>query len=92
MFYTDLFDSLQDEFDNFVWYPALSEPRDSDEWEGDTGFIHQVVYERYLARHATPQKCEYYLCGPPMMVQSALEMLDELGVSEENIHYDDFSS
>jgi Na+-transporting NADH:ubiquinone oxidoreductase subunit F len=92
LFYTDLFDSLHDEHDNFEWHPALSEPQDSDEWEGDTGFIHQVVYERYLARHATPQKCEYYLCGPPMMVRSALEMLAELGVSEENIHYDDFSS
>lgn len=92
LYYSDIFEKLQREHDNFDWHPVLSEVQDSDVWEGDTGFIHQVVYDRYLVKHPSPEKNEYYLCGPPMMVQSALEMLDELGVSPENIHYDDFSS
>ena len=57
---------------------------------GDIGFAHQVAYDRYLAQHAAPETCEYCLCGPPLMVQSVLAMLDELGVDAENIHYDDF--
>ena len=92
LFYTELFETLQREHDNFDWHPALSEAQDSDAWQGDTGFIHQVIYDRYLAKHTSPEKCEYYLCGPSMMVQSVLAILDELEVSAENIHYDDFSS
>ena len=92
LYYEDVFDRLQSEHDNFEWHPALSEAEKSDAWEGFTGFIHQVAYDNYLAKHPAPESCEYYLCGPPLMVQSVLAMLDELGVSMENIHYDDFGS
>ncbi|MCP4873883.1 MAG: NADH:ubiquinone reductase (Na(+)-transporting) subunit F [Gammaproteobacteria bacterium] len=92
LYYDDVFDKLQLEHDNFHWYPALSEAEKSDDWQGLAGFIHQVAYDKYLARHPTPEACEYYLCGPPLMVQSVLAMLDELGVMAENIHYDDFGS
>jgi len=92
LYYVDVFERLQREYDNFEWHPALSEPDKGDAWKGDRGFIHQVAYDNYLARHAAPETCEYYLCGPPLMVQSVLAMLDELGVAAENIHYDDFGS
>ena len=92
LYYVDVFERLQSEYDNFEWHPALSEPGKGDGWSGDRGFIHQVVYDQYLSRHAAPETCEYYLCGPPLMVQSVLAMLDELGVDAENIHYDDFGS
>jgi len=92
LFYTELFERLQREHDDFSWHPALSEPRPEDDWRGETGFIHQVAFDRYLARHAAPEECDYYLCGPPLMLQSTLAMLAELGVAEDNIHYDDFGS
>ena len=92
LYYADLFERLQGEYDNFEWHPALSAAEKNDAWEGDTGFIHQVAYDRYLGRHSAPEACDYYICGPPMMVQSVLAMLDELGVAEEHIHYDDFGS
>jgi Na+-transporting NADH:ubiquinone oxidoreductase subunit F len=92
LYYANLFERLQDEFDNFTWHPALSAPENNDAWEGDTGFIHQVAFDRYLGKHPAPETCDYYLCGPPLMVQSVLSMLDELGVTEEHIHYDDFGS
>ena len=92
LYYDEVFDRLQREHDNFDWHPALSEMEKSDAWEGYSGFIHQVAYDNYLARHPSPESCEYYLCGPPMMVQSVLAMLDELGVAAENIHFDDFGS
>ncbi len=92
LYYDDLFDRLQQEHGNFEWHPALSEPDKGDAWEGYTGFIHKVAYDHYLSKHAAPERCEYYLCGPPLMVQSVLGMLDELGVAPEDIHFDDFGS
>ncbi|MGD8348168.1 MAG: NADH:ubiquinone reductase (Na(+)-transporting) subunit F [Gammaproteobacteria bacterium] len=92
LYYVELFERLEREYDNFSWHPALSQPRPADGWEGETGFIHQVAYDSYLARHPAPESCEYYLCGPPLMVQSVQAMLGELGVDDDRIHYDDFGS
>jgi len=90
MFYTEDFDKLAEEFANFEWHVALSEPQPEDDWSGYTGFIHQVVLDNYLTQHPAPEECEYYLCGPPMMNSAVLKMLDDLGVDPENIRLDDF--
>lgn len=90
MFYTEDFDQLAEQFPNFSWHVALSDPLPEDNWEGLTGFIHQVVMDQYLAEHPNPEDCEYYLCGPPPMVSAVLSMLDDLGVEPENILLDDF--
>ncbi len=90
MFYTEDFDELAAQFDNFDWHVALSDPLPEDDWEGLKGFIHQVVFEQYLKEHPAPEDCEYYLCGPPPMVAAVLKMLDDLGVEPENILLDDF--
>jgi Na+-transporting NADH:ubiquinone oxidoreductase subunit F len=85
LFYTQDFRDIEKDFDNFSYHLALSEPLDEDKWEGPTGFIHQVVYDNYLKNHPEPEEIEYYLCGPPLMLQAVMNMLDELGVPEENI-------
>ncbi len=90
LFYSDQFEKLAQEHDNFSWHVALSEPLPDDNWDGPTGFIHTVVYENYLKDHPAPEDCEYYLCGPPMMLVAVREMLENLGVEPENILYDDF--
>jgi len=90
MFYQDEYDLLQEENDNFVWHAALSDPQPEDNWEGYTGFIHNVLYENYLKDHPAPEDCEYYMCGPPMMNAAVIEMLKGLGVEDENILLDDF--
>ncbi len=69
---------------------ALSEPRPGDAWSGLTGFIHNVIYTRYLRNHPAPEECEYYLCGPPLMIAAVTKMLDDLGVERESILFDDF--
>ena len=91
-FYVDEFDALARENENFEWHLALSDPLPEDEWDGDTGFIHQVVYEKYLKDHPAPEDCEYYMCGPPMMIAAVNRMLDDLGVEEDNILFDDFGN
>ncbi len=92
LFYTDDFRDIEKDFPNFKYHIALSEPLPEDNWSGPTGFIHQVVYENYLKDHPEPEEIEYYLCGPPLMLQAVQKMLDELGVPEENIAFDDFGS
>jgi len=89
-FYVEDFDSIQSENENFQWHLALSEPQEEDKWTGLTGFIHQVLYDNYLKDHPSPEDCEYYICGPPMMNDAVIKMLTDLGVEEENILFDDF--
>jgi Na+-transporting NADH:ubiquinone oxidoreductase subunit F len=89
-FYNEEYDLLADENDNFEWHLALSDPQPEDNWDGLTGFIHNVLFEQYLKDHPSPEDCEYYMCGPPMMNASVIKMLEDLGVEPENILLDDF--
>lgn len=90
MFYSEEFDKLDAEHDNFTWHVALSDPQPEDHWQGYKGFIHNVLFENYLKDHAAPEEAEYYICGPPAMNAAVLKMLDDLGVEPENILLDDF--
>lgn len=90
MFYVEDFDMLQSENENFKWHVALSDPQPEDNWEGMTGFIHQVLLQNYLKEHPAPEDCEFYMCGPPMMNAAVISMLKDLGVEDENIMLDDF--
>ena len=90
IFYEDHFRDIEKKFPNFKFTIALSEPKPEDNWTGDVGFIHQIVYDNYLSKHEEPEEIEYYLCGPPMMIDAVLKMLYDLGVPDEMIAYDDF--
>ncbi|MCB1775523.1 MAG: NADH:ubiquinone reductase (Na(+)-transporting) subunit F [Gammaproteobacteria bacterium] len=90
IFYQQDFDQLAAEFPNFEWHVALSDPLPDDNWEGYTGFIHNVLKENYLKRHGAPEDCEYYMCGPPVMSSAVITMLEDLGVEKDNILLDDF--
>ncbi len=101
LFYTEHFRKIEAEFPNFRYHIALSEPMAEDNWkvsgsledreaDGYVGFIHKVLLDNYLSKHAEPDDIEYYLCGPPMMNSAVLKMLDDMGVPKENIRFDDF--
>ncbi|MDO8845788.1 NADH:ubiquinone reductase (Na(+)-transporting) subunit F [Methylicorpusculum sp.] len=90
MFYVEDFDMLDKENDNFEWHVALSDPLPDDNWDGYTGFIHNVLFENFIKKHPAPEDCEYYMCGPPIMNSSVINMLLENGVEPENIMLDDF--
>ena len=92
MFYTEEYDALAETYTNFNWHVALSDPLPEDNWGGYTGFIHQVIHDQYLKNHDAPEDCEYYMCGPPMMMDACFKMLDDLGVEPEAIKFDDFGS
>lgn len=100
LFYVEQFRAIEKEFPNFKFHIALSEPMEEDNWkvkadidaEGDgfTGFIHQALIDNYLSKHPEPEEVEYYFCGPPLMNAAVIKMLDDFGVPEENISFDDF--
>ncbi|MDD1614250.1 MAG: NADH:ubiquinone reductase (Na(+)-transporting) subunit F [Methylococcaceae bacterium] len=90
MFYVEDFDMLAKENDNFEWHVALSDPLPDDEWDGYTGFIHNVLFEEFIKKHPAPEDCEFYMCGPPIMNTSVINMLLDNGVEPENIMLDDF--
>ncbi len=90
VFYEDEFRAIEKEFPNFKFHLALSEPLPEDKWNGLTGFIHKVLLDNYLSKLDEPEDIEYYFCGPPMMNNAVLKMLDSLGIPQENISFDDF--
>ncbi len=90
MFYIEDFDTLAAANDNFEWHCALSDAMPEDNWNGYTGFIHNVVLDEYLKNHPAPEDCEFYMCGPPIMNKCVTDMLLDLGVEPEDIMLDDF--
>lgn len=90
LFYVDEFQALEEQNPNFKFNIGLSEPVPEDNWKGYIGFIHQMVIDEYLKNHPEPEEIEYYLCGPPLMNDAVLKMLDDYGVPEEMIAFDDF--
>jgi len=92
VFYEEHFRKIEKEFPNFKFVIALSDPQPEDNWDGATGFIHQVIHDQYLINHEEPEEIEYYLCGPPMMNSAVNKMLYDLGVPDEMIAFDDFGS
>lgn len=90
LYYADEMERLAREHDNFSWHVALSDPAPDDAWDGARGFIHEVIVDDYLASHPAPANCEYYLCGPPLMIKAVRAALERLGVPPKNVFHDDF--
>jgi Na+-transporting NADH:ubiquinone oxidoreductase subunit F len=90
IFYEDYFCDLEKTHHNFTFHLALSSPLVEDNWTGHTGFIHEVVLDKYLRDHHSPEAVEYYLCGPPMMIKACNKMLAAIGVPSQQISYDEF--
>ena len=90
VFYRDYFEGLAKRFTNFSFHLALSEAQPEDNWTSHTGMIHEVLKREHLDKHANPAEVEYYLCGPPVMIQAAIKMLKDLDVSPKQIAFDEF--
>jgi Na+-transporting NADH:ubiquinone oxidoreductase subunit F len=91
LFYSQEFETLAVRHPIFSWTPALSDPAPGDRWTGATGFIHETLGAE-MAGHPAPEDCEYYLCGPPVMISAVLSTLKRLGVEPKTIFYDDFGA
>ncbi|MGD1844882.1 MAG: NADH:ubiquinone reductase (Na(+)-transporting) subunit F [Salibacteraceae bacterium] len=101
LFYLEDFRKIEREFPNFQFEVVLSDPMPEDNWtekkdmddkEGDgfLGFVHNAVIDHQLKKHDAPEEVEFYFCGPPLMNQAVLKMVDDWGVPPENVSFDDF--
>jgi Na+-transporting NADH:ubiquinone oxidoreductase subunit F len=93
VFFMDDFLALEKEFPNFHFHLALDRPdpkADSLGVKYTAGFIAPVMGDTYLKAHEAPEDIEYYLCGPPMMAKTVLDLLHSLGVEDEMIRFDNF--
>ena len=80
--------ALEDVLPNFRFVPALSEPDEDEEWDGEVGLITDV-----MSKHETDLSAsDSYVCGPPPMVEAAMAALTALGAEEKHIYYDKFTT
>jgi len=90
LFYLDELAKLSAKHDNLTFIPALSEPLDNDAWNGETGFIHEVVMS-YLQQIDDDPQMEAYTCGPPPMIDAVLPVFQMNGIDPDNIYFDKFT-
>ncbi len=93
VFFMDDFLQMEKEFPNFHFHLALDRPdpkADSLGVKYTPGFIAPVLGSTYLKQHDAPEDIEYYLCGPPMMAKTVLDLLHSLGVEDDMISFDNF--
>ena len=94
-FYLEDYAEIEKEFPNFHFHLALDRPDPKADEAGVKyvpGFVHNVMYETYLKTHDAPEDIKYFMCGPPMMVNAVVNLLDSLGVQPESILYDNFGA
>ncbi len=90
LFYDEYFSELEKNNENFTFHVAYSEPGKHNSRHGSSGFIHEVLLKDYLEDHQHPAEIEYYLCGPPALIEAGTRMLARLGVPEKMISFDEF--
>ena len=101
LFYIHYFRDLEKDYPNFKFHLVLSDAIAEDNWvekknlddpngDGFSGFVHQVVIDKFLHNHEAPEDLELYFCGPPLMNQAVIKMADDWGIPDENVRFDDF--
>ena len=101
LFYIHYFRDLEKDYPNFKFHLVLSDAIPEDNWvekkdlddpngDGFSGFVHQVVIDKFLNNHEAPEDLELYFCGPPLMNQAVIKMADDWGIPDENVRFDDF--
>ena len=101
LFYIHYFRDLEKNYPNFKFHLVLSDALPEDNWvekkdlddpngDGFSGFVHQVVIDKFLSKHEAPEDIELYFCGPPLMNQAVIKMADDWGIPDENVRFDDF--
>ncbi len=90
LFFLDEFASVAEKLTDFEFIPVLSQATAEDDWDGETGFVHEVV-ERVLKAQQLTGEVDAYTCGPPPMVDAVLPVLKRLGVALDHTHVDKFT-
>ncbi len=87
LYYVELFRDLEKRYGNFRYIPALSNPAPEDNWDGEVGLITDVV-AKFVE---TPANKQAYLCGSPGMINACINVLNGIGLTEDEIFFDKFT-
>jgi propane monooxygenase reductase component len=90
LFYLDELAAIEAKLTDFKFVPALSNATTEDKWNGDTGFVHEVV-QRHMREEKLSGKIDAYACGPTPMIDAMLPVLQMNGVEPEHIYFDKFT-
>ncbi len=71
---------------NLTYTPVLSEPLADDNWDGETGWVH----DRVVSHHPDLSTYEVYASGPPPMIEAGKAAFVAHGLDRENLYYDSF--
>lgn len=92
LFYGEHIAELGAQLDDFAYIPALSDAEDDNEWDGEKGFVHDVVKNYMDDNPPDEDEDEVYACGPPPMVDALTPVLFVHDIDEDKIHYDRFTN
>ena len=91
LFYLDEMKELEKQWERFHFIPALSEPQEDSDWEGETGLITEVLDKYFASEFSEGQPLEGYLCGSPGMLDASIEVMKKNGMDENKIYFDKFA-
>ncbi|PWR17952.1 NADH:ubiquinone reductase (Na(+)-transporting) subunit F [Zavarzinia compransoris] len=87
LYYDDLFRALEAAHGNFAYVPVLSDPQPGDDWDGETGFVHEAAVRRFDGGFRGHKA---YLCGPPPMIDAGIRALMKGRLFDRDIHTESF--
>lgn len=82
----DTLNSWAAKHENFSFTPVLSDEPPGTGWSGACGLVTEVV----AAQLQDAFGLEAYVCGPPAMIDAAVDILEAAGFSDTDIHADRF--
>ena len=90
IYYREYFERLMEENENFSFHIAFSDESVEPGKGQSSGYVHDVLQDRFLDNRERAMSAEYYLCGPPAMMRATRARLLDIGVPESQINYDEF--
>jgi ferredoxin-NADP reductase len=75
---------------NYQLIPTMTDiSKSARKWQGETGYINKQMLNKYLGADLSKQI--YYMAGPPQMVAALKKMLNEAGINDDYIRFEEFA-
>lgn len=90
LFYLDEFARMASEIERFTFVPVLSHADDDADWDGERGFVHEVV-GAHLRRLGLGEAVDVYACGPGPMIEALTPVLYMNDIESDRVFFDKFT-
>jgi len=86
LYMNDMVKGWLEKNNNITFIPVLSQSIEEDNWQGETGYVHEAVGRAFADLSAF----DIYLCGPPPMINSAVERFMKQQANKDHMFSDAF--